>query len=209
MNNLTRVLAVALAVAFAVVSPETAAGDEKEEKKAAKAAEERVKIDEISEETLAKLLADPDAKKLYDESYGYAVFDSRKVALLLKSGGGAGVAVDGDSGKRTYMRMASLGVGIGFGIEFFQAVFLFEDKARFDDFVENGWVVEGSASAAAGEDNANAHAMATDVDTAATGSGGASAFSEGIAVFRFSEKGLIASADVSGTKYWKDGDLNN
>jgi lipid-binding SYLF domain-containing protein len=204
MKNLAAALAVALVGILVVAAPATAW----KKNKAAKNAQKRAEIDEIAGETLNRLLENSDAKSMFDQSYGYAVFDSRKVALLMKSGGGVGVAVDKGSGQRTYMRMNTLGVGVGLGIELFQAVFLFEDKARFTQFVEEGWAVESTGSATAGEASVGAHASATDTDTAAVGAGDQAGFAEGIAVFRFTEKGLMASADVSGTKYWKYKDLN-
>ncbi len=197
------VMLVAMCLALIVpASTVVAAPDE------SKTARKRDKIDEIVDETLQRLLKDPDAKALYDKAHGYAVFDSRKMALLLKSGGGVGVAVDKGSGERTYMRMASVGVGVGLGVELFQAVFLFEDEKRFREFVEDGWVVDSTATATAGEEGTSAHATATDTDTAGTGVASQGGFSAGVAIYRFTEKGLIASADVSGTKYWRDKKLN-
>jgi lipid-binding SYLF domain-containing protein len=209
MQAMTVMLAALIAGVVALtVSPGAWAGPDGDEK-AAKTEEKRDKIDEVVDETLQELLKDPSAKALYDKAYGYAVFDSRKMALLLKSGGGVGVAVDKSTDERTYMRMGSLGVGVGIGVELFQAVFLFEDEARFTEFVEDGWVVESTATATAGEEGASATASSTDTDTAAAGVGAKGGFNQGVAIYRFTEKGLIASADVSGTKYWRDKNLNS
>ena len=204
-------LGMALSLVLLALQPAEAqtSDEEKAAEKAAKAADKRAEIDKVAQETLDLLFQEnPEARVLYDRCYGYAVFDSRKMALLLKSGGGVGVAIDKSSGAETYMRMRSLGVGVGLGVELFQAVFLFEDKARFTEFVEDGWVVESTAAASAGEEGASAQAAATDTETAAAGTGSKGGFSEGVAIFRFTEKGLMASADISGTKYWKDEKLN-
>jgi lipid-binding SYLF domain-containing protein len=107
-----------------------------------KSDEKREKIDAVAEETVAKLFeVNPKAKDLYDTAYGWAVFDSHQTKLLVSGGGGVGVAVEPTSGKRTYMRTASLGVGIGLGIQFYQVVFLFETAEVMRNFVENGWEV--------------------------------------------------------------------
>lgn len=197
-------LAVVSIVGDAAAAPQWAKKD-----KASKYAEKRAEIDAVAEETLELLFEEnPSAREMFDQSHGYAVFDSRKVALLMKSGGGVGVAVERGSGQRTYMRMNSLGVGVGLGIELFQAVFLFEDEARFTEFVEDGWVVDATGSATAGEESMGAHAAATDTESATAGSGSQAGFYEGVAIFRFTEKGLMASADISGTKYWKYKKLN-
>ena len=34
-------------------------------------------------------------------------------------------------------------------------------------------------------------------------------FVNGLVIFQLTDAGLMASADVAGTKYWKDGNLNN
>ena len=65
------------------------------------------------------------------------------------------------------------------------------DKA-FTSFVEKGWKAEAGARAAAGTEGASA-------DTT---------FSNGLAIYQMTEKGLMANADISGTKYWKNKKLN-
>ena len=155
-------------------------------------AELKQRIDKDSKEVLAKLMdKSKDAKTLYGKSYGYATFTATKVTFGASGGGGRGVAIEKKSGKRTYMKMATAGVGVGIGAQRTQYVFLFENKEVFEKFIEKGWQGGAAASAAAGEKGTNAA-----VD-----------FKDGIAVFQFTKAGLVASADVSGTKYWKDDDL--
>ena len=98
--------------------------------------------------------------------------------------GGNGVAVEKASGDRTYMKMGTAGVGFGLGANKYQVVFLFQDKATFDNFVEKGWQADAQASAAAG--NAAAEVSGT--------------FRNGIAYFQLTQAGLMASADISGTR---------
>ena len=156
-------------------------------------AETRSKIDNMANSTLQRLLKGNDgAKGLYDKSYGYAVFDTRKFSFMITSGFGAGVAVEKASGQRTYMKMATGGVNVGMGGEFFQLVFLFENKKSFDTFVTEGFEAGSEASAVAGEE-------AQDVGAR---------FTQGMAVYELTEKGLKLAVDFTGTKYWKDGDLN-
>ena len=171
--------------------------------------ERRQKIDAVAEETMAKLFeANPEAKDLHDMGFGWAVFDARQTKLMIAGGGGVGVAVDRASGKRTYMRTASVGVGIGLGIQLYQVVFLFETAETMENFVENGWEVSGGANAVAGEEGGNLHLTATDTDQISAGANANASFANGIAVFQFTEKGYMLQADISGTKYWKDKKLN-
>ena len=60
------------------------------------------------------------------------------------------------------------------------------------DFVDNGWKADASAQSAAGTAGANV----------------AAGFVNGIAIFQVTEGGLMANADISGTRYWKYQKLN-
>ncbi|MCF8002935.1 MAG: hypothetical protein K9L32_01790 [Chromatiaceae bacterium] len=67
--------------------------------------ETRAKLDALTEETLEQLFAkEPAAKKLFEESAGYAVFVSRQVEMLVAAGYGRGVALDRETDQRTYMK---------------------------------------------------------------------------------------------------------
>lgn len=157
-----------------------------------KVAKKRTKIDTRSSEILEQVLGESDnAKQLYEKAIGYAVFDNTKAALGVSGGGGSGVAVDKASGDRTYMKMGTAGVGFGIGVKSYQVIMLFENENVFRNFVDKGWQADTQAGAAAGTKGA-----------AAT-----TTFHNGIAVFVRTKKGLMASADVSGTKYWQS-DLN-
>lgn len=156
-------------------------------------AETRKKIDNMAGSTLDLLLRERSgARELYDRSFGYAVFDTRKISFMITTGYGAGVAVEKAAGKRTYMKMLTGGVNVGMGGEFFQLVVLFENKERFDSFVNNGFEAGSEASAVAG--------------SGAQGIG--ARFTQGMAFYELNEKGLKLTVDLTGTKYWKDDSLN-
>ena len=180
-------VSVAICLALIVSAPAALAQDtDKKDKK-------RSKIDARSSKVLDKVLADSaNAKELYDKAMGYAVFDNTKVALGVSGGGGSGVAVNKSTGERTYMKMGTAGVGFGIGAKKYQVIMLFENEKVFENFVENGWQADAQAGAAAGTKGAAAKTT----------------FHDGMAVFVKTKKGLMASADVSGTKYWKS-DLND
>lgn len=157
------------------------------------ASERKARIDKSTSEVLAKLFEKSgDAKALYNKSYGYAVFTATKVTVGASGGGGRGVAIERASGKKMYMKMATGGVGLGLGAQRTEIIFLFETKESLDSFKKNGWGGGAGASAAAGTEGVNARV----------------GFKNGVAVFQFTKAGLVLSADVSGTKYWKDDSLN-
>ena len=164
-----------------------------EGEKESKADNKRDEIDAKAKEALSELFgANEKAKGLYDTAHGYAVFGTWKFALGVSGGGGTGVAVDKGSSERFYMKMGTVGVGLGFGGKKYQVIFLFQDEKTFTGFVEKGWQADASATAAAG--------------TAAAEAG--SGFVNGIAIYQITDAGVMASAEVAGTKYWKDDKLN-
>jgi len=193
MQKFNRTLGVALAVAlFVTMAPVVQAGDQSWEE--LDQASKRAKIDETAGKTLNDVLSENEkAQDLYDKAYGWAAFDNLKIAFGFAGGGGNGVAVNKQTGNRTYMKMGSAGVGIGIGGKKYQVLFLFQDEQTFRNFVDKGWKADAQAGAQAGGSGAAAQ---TD-------------FVNGIAVYQISDKGLIASADVSGTKYWKNDKLND
>jgi lipid-binding SYLF domain-containing protein len=155
--------------------------------------EARREIDEETQKALNRLLsANSSARILNEQAYGYAAFDSRKFSFLLTTGMGAGVVVDRKTGKRTYMNMATGGAGLGVGMQFFQLIVLFEDKASLDKFVKLGWEGNAAASAVFGKNALEKNAR----------------FVEGMAVYQLNEAGIMADLNVTGTRYWKSRELN-
>jgi len=153
----------------------------------------RAGIDAMAKETMERLFKEnPSTQELFDASMGYAVFDNLKFAFVISGGGGVGVAVTKGSGQKIYMKMGTGGIGLAVGGQSYQVVFLFQDSATFERFVDNGWQAEAAAAAAAGTSGKN-------VPTT---------FTNGLAVYQLTHKGLIAQADISGTKYWKSKKLN-
>jgi len=151
-----------------------------------------------NKETLKKLYKyAPEAKKMIRNSYGYATFTNFGVNLIILSAeGGTGLAYNNKTKKYTYMDMASGGLGFGLGVKDFRAIFLFENKKVFDDFINSGWEANAQADAAAkaGEKGGAINAAIT--------------VAPGIRLYKLTENGLAIQATIQGTKYWKDGDLN-
>ncbi|MEE4274069.1 MAG: hypothetical protein V2I67_20495 [Thermoanaerobaculales bacterium] len=69
--------------------------------------------------------------------------------------------------------------------------------------VATTWVVE-TAHSASWQADASAQAAA-----GTAGAGAKSGFVNGIAIYQLTDKGLLASADIAGTKYWKNKKLNS
>ncbi|MGE6107229.1 beta cell expansion factor BefA [Aeromonas sobria] len=156
-------------------------------------AEARTALDTMADTALVRLFNEqPSAKLLFDQAYGYAVFDSRKFSLMVHTNQGSGVAVNRQDDSRTYMKMFGAGLAAGLGGKFYQQVILFEDKARFDAFVNQGWEATSEVGAVAGKESAELTAK----------------YNGGMAIYQIGEKGLLLDANISGSKYWLDDDLN-
>lgn len=186
MSSLTRKFAVGLAFAMVVSAGAAQADDETK-------AEKRAEIDQMAETALDELFAEqPQARQLYEEAAGYAAFSSTEVSAGIKAGGGSGVAVDKETNERTYMNMKTGGVSLGLGGQRYQLVMLFENDEDLNEFINEQWQGDLGASAVAGEASA----------------AGAMNFRDGVVAFPISEKGLLLEADLTGTKFTVDEDLN-
>jgi lipid-binding SYLF domain-containing protein len=177
----------------------------------AKAQKKIAKIDGMADAALKRLYHEsPAAQHLMEKAYGYAVFDVRQTKFMVAGGGGDGVAVERSTSERTYMKQASLGVGVGLGIQKYKVVFMFEDAAHFHSFVDEGWEASAGANGVAGDRGQNAGVSATDAGAVGAGANSSGVgFVGGLAVFQMTDKGLMLQADISGTKYWQPDRLND
>ena len=186
--------AAALALVFgALPLPAEDAPKSEEDWKAMKKEAKQDQIYSIGYDAVQKLVKEnPKAKELFDQSYGWAAFDNLKLGFVISGSGGKGVAVNRRLGKKVYMGVGSAGIGLSFGGKKYQIIFLFQDSKTFNSFVNNGWEATADATAAAGK----------------AGGGAQTNFVNGLAIYQIDTKGLMASVDISGTKYFKDKDLN-
>lgn len=155
----------------------------------------RAKLDAMAETTLQRLFAEePGSRELFDRGVGYAVFDKREASFYVVAGYGRGVAVDAATGARVYMKMATTGAGMGFGLGGFasQLVIIFEDAATLRSFLTEGLDATAGVGAMAGEEKEQLDLR----------------FDDGKAVFVLTGKGWKVSAKLTGSRYWPDDVLN-
>jgi hypothetical protein len=158
-------------------------------------AETRAKLDAMAAKALEDLIAEqPGAQDLFENSYGYAAFDTREIKWTVAAGYGRGVAVNRRTDEHIYMKVASAGVGVGLGIGGFASrqVILFEDGFDFGRFVTEGVDASAEARTMVGDDTNRA----------------ALNFEDGRAVFVLTERGWSVSAKAMGARYWPDKGLN-
>jgi len=178
-------LAALFALALGMVTFARAADDD--------AAARRQEIDAAAQETLDALFkAQPATRAVYDKAAGYAVFSATKAGFIVSGGAGTGIAANKSTGARTYMRMGTGGIGLGIGAQRYSIVILFETDAHFNRFVQGGWDSSATAEAAAGQEGVAVR----------------SSFVDGVQLYQITDKGLMAHADVSGTRFWPVAELN-
>jgi lipid-binding SYLF domain-containing protein len=161
-------------------------------------AEQRSEIQKMRRETLARLYkVHPAAKTAIQQAAGYAVFSNVGINLiLLSAAGGSGVAHNNRTGKDTYMKMVSGGLGFGLGVKDFRGVFVFSTPDKLETFINSGWEASAQADAAA---------KAGDKGGALAG---AITVAPGVTLYQLTESGLALQATIQGTKYYKNDDLN-
>ncbi|MBC8555022.1 MAG: hypothetical protein H8D23_35865 [Candidatus Brocadiales bacterium] len=161
-------------------------------------AEQREYVFGMKDDTLARLYEEvPIAKEQIKSAAGYGVFSNINTNLfLLSSGSGYGVITDNKGDNPVFMKMRTLGAGIGLGVKDFRAIIIFRKQEDMDKFVEKGWEFAGQADAAfKSGDKGAAHsaAQSSDLD---------------IITYQLTETGAALQATLQGTKYWKHKDLN-
>lgn len=155
-------------------------------------------IDEMAQKTLDRLYREhPATKKEVAEAAGYGAFSNANVNIIFASfGGGYGVVVDNETGKKTYMKMGLGGLGLGIGAKDYRQALIFRDQQTLKKFVDSGWDFGGHADAAA---------TAGETGGELSGEGD---INDDITVYSMTETGLALQATITGAKYWKVDELN-
>ena len=179
-----------LAMAAIAAAPGVALGATKEEQQA--------EVRKAAESALAAVYkAAPSARQAVAKSAGYAAFSNFGMKILLAgSGTGKGIAYNNKTKATTYMKMAEVQAGLGFGVKKFQLLWIFDNEQALNNFINAGWEIgaQATASAKAGDKGA--------------GYQGAVSVSPGVWLYQVSGDSLALELTAKGTKYYKDGDLN-
>ena len=187
INLLAPIVAITL---LAVCLPSATAKDSPDQK--------REKTRKMTNQTLKDLYKlRPTSQAAIEKSAGYAVFNNMGAnVLLLSTARGAGMAVSAKTKQETFMKMVSVGGGLGLGVKDYRVIFVFENDKALSRFLDSGWSGSAQADAAAkAGDTGGAYSGATEVDP-------------GVWVYQITKNGLALQLTLQGTKYYKDDDLN-
>jgi lipid-binding SYLF domain-containing protein len=109
---------------------------------------------------------------------------------------GKGIAVNNKTRHETFMKMIQVQAGLGFGVKKFSVIFVFDNVRVLNGFINQGWELGTQANASA------------KTSTKGGDLSGAAAVADGIWMYQMTDKGLSAEITATGTKYYKDSDLN-
>jgi len=158
----------------------------------------RHQVREMAQDALAQLYEiAPGARLAVERAAGYGVFSTFGVKLFFAGGTtGKGVVVNNFSSRQTFMKMVQVQGGLGFGINQNRLIFVFLTEESLRSFVAQGWEFGAQAN----------------VSAMAGGQGGmfsgAASIAPGVYLYQLTSTGLSAALTVSGTRYFKDTDLN-
>jgi len=161
--------------------------------------EQRAEIRKVRDQALAELYkAQPSAKAHIQKAAGYAVFSNFGMKILVAGGGsGRGIVIDNKTKKETFMRMAEVQAGLGFGVKNFRLVWVFEKKSDLNRFVNSGWEIGAQTTASAKVAGQGVSVFA-----------GAVSVMPGVWLYQLTDDGLALELTAKGTKYYRDDELN-
>ena len=153
---------------------------------------------EMAHDALARLYElQPSARGLIEHAAGYGVFSTFGIKLLFAGGSnGKGVVVNNRTHRQTFMKMVGVQAGLGFGIKTDRLIFVFESANAMHDFINQGWEFGASGSLAATANQQGAMFS------------GAASVMPGVYLYQITDTGLAAQITASGTKFYKDDELN-
>jgi lipid-binding SYLF domain-containing protein len=158
----------------------------------------REQVREMSQDALSSLYEiAPKTRRVIDNAAGYAVFSTFGIKVFFAGGTtGKGMVVNQRTRRQTFMKMVQLQGGLGFGVNQNRLIFVFTNEPALRNFINQGWEFGGQA---------NLSAMASGQGAQFSG---AAAVSPGVYLYQLTNTGLSATITVSGTKYFKDPDMN-
>lgn len=152
-----------------------------------------------SQDILSTLYSfNPGAREVIRRAAGYATFSNIGMKIFFAGGGsGKGVVVDNRTKQQVFMKMVEIQAGLGFGVDKFKLVWVFENRADLYQFINNGWELGASANVSAQGGGQGGGLFS-----------GAMAVQPGVWLYQLTDTGLAVELTAKGTKYYQDSSLN-
>ena len=152
--------------------------------------EQRAKLDEMSGQVLQRIYQKyPSAERVVNDVYAYCTISASSVKFgFLGDDRGRGVAVNNKTGKRIYVKMKEVSVGVSVGAKEYDLVFLIANKEAWDNFV-SGKIKFASEVSAQASDGVNGDSFSD-----------ATLVAKGVWVYQLDKKGLAFELSLKGAK---------
>ena len=152
--------------------------------------EQRAKLNEMSEQVLQRIYQKyPSAERVVNDVYAYCTISASSVKFgFLGDDRGRGVAVNNKTGKRIYVKMKEVSVGVSVGAKEYDLVFLIANKEACDNFV-SGKIKFASEVSAQASDGVNGDSFSD-----------ATLVAKGVWVYQLDKKGLAFELSLKGAK---------
>jgi len=139
----------------------------------------------------------PGLKRELTRAAGYGVYKNLGIHWFVPSTeSGWGFIHNNLTGKDTYMKLFSIGLGLGLGFRDFRSILVFKTQESIKEFVNSGWSGHGQVNAAAKFGSAGGSAAA------------AAEVMTGVKLYKVTVNGLVLQATFQGSKTWKNNYLN-
>ncbi|MEN8752741.1 MAG: YSC84-related protein [Desulfobacterales bacterium] len=191
MKRAAMLVIISIMFSFILSAPVIAADEDK-------ILQERYRIREMARDGLASLYeVNPVARFGIERAAGYGVFSTFGIKIFFAGGtNGQGVVHNSRTERDTFMKMIGAQAGLGLGVKKDRVIWVFETESALSNFVNSGWEFGGQMSATAMVQNQGGTFA------------GAFSVAPGVFVYQLTETGLAAGLTVSGTKYYKNNELN-
>ena len=158
----------------------------------------RAKLNDMSQQVLSRMYEKhPSSRSAIQNTYAYCTISASSVKWgFWGDEHGRGVAVNQDTGKRIYVKMKEVSLGVNFGAKEYDLLFLITNKAAWDKFI-SGNIKFGSEVSAQVSDGVSGGTFAN-----------ATVVADGVWVYQLDKKGLAFELSLKGAKISQYKNLN-
>jgi lipid-binding SYLF domain-containing protein len=160
--------------------------------------EQQTYVGDMVDSTLKELYKyQPETEEIVKNSKGYVIFNTYAIDYaFITTENGWGVAVNNETGKKTYLKDLAIGLGPALGFAIMRNILVFDNQIEFNEFVAGGWGI-----------NLKASAVARFSDDGNWDVAGASSLTSGARAYKIAHRGLLAEASIDVSKSWQNHSL--
>ena len=152
--------------------------------------ETRAKLDKMSGEVLEKMYAKyPETKTAVANSYAYCTISSSSVNFgFLGNDHGRGLAYNRETGKKIYVKMKEVKLGLSVGAKEYDLLFIIQNQTAWERFI-SGSIKFGSEASAQASDGVKGGTLTN-----------ATVIANGVWVYQLDKKGMAVEMSFKGAR---------